>query len=639
MAARDGKLFVLVMEARNVNGSRWVGHENPYCKIYLDKTKAFKTQIIEHSTEPKWEEKARQLPISASASPTIVKLALWDSKLLGKSRIGEFQYSMKDLYDGVPRDEWFTLTKSGNPTDKPVGELRVRLLFLDPDDEMTQKYDEFPYPLQTLLRKKRFEAFRGCLQAGKDIEQVDKDGNRPIHVAGILDQPEGAKLLLEKGADINAPDTERGALPIHKAAEFSASVLKLLIDTKKVDVNAKDSKGLRPLHYSAKGNNTKALSLLLEHGADINAPDSDGQTPLHRALQEKESTEAIKMLVEKGCDIYAVDKNDVSCAKLCTDERKVLERTKKEFMKAVGIIDTREFPLRKEFPNFRKTIVGDNLSNEWSQNYQFAILPSPGATKIQILMHYEHQDKNASQMEKCGFMVVTSDEGVHKEPSYKQDLIGYGTIDPFTIVVNKDKDVTSEKGKDKLLEEHQIQLQAKQKYYIVMPYGRTADAKGYYDLIFYSDAHCDVTQLVNWKHTISVQGEWSAEKSGGCKENEAWLEQNPLFKLTLPNDHQKVVMTVMLAQAKAALDLMPFNVTPYQFYIGYYILDKDMFEIVAECEKWKNAQETYVHLAIDTSKDNQFIIVPTTHKPSQLTSFTLTVLSDVPVMLEPYTKS
>jgi len=110
---------------------------------------------------------------------------------------------------------------------------------------------------------------------------------------------------------------------------------------------------------------------------------------------------------------------------------------------------------------------------------------------------------------------------------------------------------------------------------------------------------------------------------------------NPQFTLRLPRDPNdpKVTLSILLTQAKAALDLIPYQVMPYQFYIGYYVLDRDLFEIVAQCDTWKNAQETYIHFFIDTSKDNEFVIIPATHNSGQLTSFTITVFSDVPVQL------
>jgi len=255
------------------------------------------------------------------------------------------------------------------------------------------------------------------------------------------------------------------------------------------------------------------------------------------------------------------------------------------------------------------------LSFEWKVNNQFGIKPGPDTTKINVLMHYVYEDKSAKQMEKTGFIVVTSDEGLHKEPTYQQDLEGYGTIAPYQIEVKR--------------------REGKETYYILMPYARSPEVKGYYDMIVYADTDIEIKELIEWKYSLSVQGDWTAELSGGDKSCETWLN-NPQYLLTLPRDlpDPKVTFTILLAQAKAALDLIPYQVMPYQFYIGYYVLEAGHVEsIVAQCDTWKNAQETYIHFTVDTSKDNQFVIIPATHNPGQLTSFTVTVFSDIPVEL------
>jgi len=218
-------------------------------------------------------------------------------------------------------------------------------------------------------------------------------------------------------------------------------------------------------------------------------------------------------------------------------------------------------------------------------------------------------------MENTGFIIISSDEGVHKEPSYQQDLICYGTFEPSEITVQR--------------------IPNQQTNYILMPYAKSPKTKGYYDIIVYADGCVEIKELIEWKFSMTCQGEWTAELSGGDTSNESWLK-NPQYLLTLPSDlpNPLISTTILLTQAKAPIDLIPYQIIPYQFYIGFYILEAGHVEsIVAHCKTWKNAQETYLHFQADTSKDNQFIIIPATHFPGQLTSFRLTVFSDTPVSL------
>jgi ankyrin len=71
-------------------------------------------------------------------------------------------------------------------------------------------------------------------------------GRTPLHYAAYYDQEDVAKLLLEKGAEIDT------------AARF----------------------GETPLHAAASYGNIKVVRLLVDRGANINAADTGGRTPL-----------------------------------------------------------------------------------------------------------------------------------------------------------------------------------------------------------------------------------------------------------------------------------------------------------------------------------------------------------------------
>ncbi|KAH7000851.1 hypothetical protein EDB80DRAFT_81671 [Ilyonectria destructans] len=88
------------------------------------------------------------------------------------------------------------------------------------------------------------------------------------------------KLLLEKGAGIEAKDSGHGRTPLSWAAgNGHEATVKLLLE-KGADVEAKDEHG-RTLLSQAAGNGHEAIvKLLLEKGADVEAKDEHGETPL-----------------------------------------------------------------------------------------------------------------------------------------------------------------------------------------------------------------------------------------------------------------------------------------------------------------------------------------------------------------------
>jgi len=281
---------------------------------------------------------------------------------------------------------------------------------------MSATFDEFPFPLQTLMKKKKLDQFKRAVSNTKYMEVQDRDGNRPLHAACQLDLPDCVQVLLDKGADIKGTDAHDDALPIHKAAGFCARAIKLLID-KGSDVNASDKNGKKPIHYAAINNNAKSIAILLENNAQLDAQDNDGQTALHRALQEKETADAIRILVEKGADVNLDDKKGVSPANLCILPA-VNEKMRKAFLRACSVVDEREFPLRKVFPK-KKYLEGRNLSLDWKENPQFAVITKPGTSKVRVLMHYDYEDKTVLPMEKIRFMVSQTTRKCLFDPSYR----------------------------------------------------------------------------------------------------------------------------------------------------------------------------------------------------------------------------
>jgi len=91
------------------------------------------------------------------------------------------------------------------------------------------------------------EAIKQHLEAGTDVDAKEPaGGSTPLMVAALVGQTEAAKLLIEKGANINARSND-GATALHAAAFFChTEILKLLLGKGAV-VNAKNIRGETPL--------------------------------------------------------------------------------------------------------------------------------------------------------------------------------------------------------------------------------------------------------------------------------------------------------------------------------------------------------------------------------------------------------
>jgi ankyrin repeat protein len=153
------------------------------------------------------------------------------------------------------------------------------------------------------------------IDAGADIEAEGDPGSaHPLHLAAYTNQPEAAKLLLDRGAKVDARDAlERTALGVAAAYGYVEVVAMLLEHRADPNVAALESCG-RPLQYATKSNSLAIADLLLAHGAGINETSAGGVTALHCAMnlyctEQSPTVAMIEFLMARGADASIVDWN------------------------------------------------------------------------------------------------------------------------------------------------------------------------------------------------------------------------------------------------------------------------------------------------------------------------------------------
>jgi len=128
------------------------------------------------------------------------------------------------------------------------------------------------------------------------LMQYSFDGWTPLHLAAFFGGYEAAKLLIERGADVNAPSTNSMRnMPIHAAAAGNRTNLIALLLENGADPNVRQSGGWTPLHQAADHCDAELVRLLLRHGADPDAAQDDGKTARSIA-EEKGYTEVLNVL-------------------------------------------------------------------------------------------------------------------------------------------------------------------------------------------------------------------------------------------------------------------------------------------------------------------------------------------------------
>jgi ankyrin repeat protein len=127
---------------------------------------------------------------------------------------------------------------------------------------------------------------------------------------GMMGPEQITKLLLDKGADIEARGPE-GLTPLIKAAAYGRTGVAALLIERGAQIEARDAGGGTALIEAAcdcavatMPDTFDVIQLLLEKGANINARDNEGDTALMVASGGGVvKTDIVKLLIEKGADL------------------------------------------------------------------------------------------------------------------------------------------------------------------------------------------------------------------------------------------------------------------------------------------------------------------------------------------------
>jgi ankyrin repeat protein len=170
---------------------------------------------------------------------------------------------------------------------------------------------------------KRTEVARLLIDEGADIN-AQGDEKKTALMRAIESGDTGiAKLLIEKGADLDIADASQLTPLLYAAREGDLEVAELLIEhgivpsppsiltavvnsrteiarlliDKGADVNVATPDGDTALHHAVAKKNAEMVGLLIESGANLNVKDRFGNTPLRRArvvTRDKAVTELLK---------------------------------------------------------------------------------------------------------------------------------------------------------------------------------------------------------------------------------------------------------------------------------------------------------------------------------------------------------
>ena len=192
------------------------------------------------------------------------------------------------------------------------------------------------------------ERFNYLVEKVDDLGRLDRHGFTPLMAAASEDEVEIARVLIDRGVDVNQLSSENGWTALIEAAdEGSFEVARLLIQNgAQVDLkgpnayrNALDmaaSEGhadmiqlllgsgankanSHALHLAANEGEADVVRLLLDEGFAVDARDEGGRTPLMHAASEG-NTEVVRILLAAGADREAVDEQGFSAMIYAAEE-------------------------------------------------------------------------------------------------------------------------------------------------------------------------------------------------------------------------------------------------------------------------------------------------------------------------------
>jgi len=149
-----------------------------------------------------------------------------------------------------------------------------------------------------------------CEQATEEVvvpllNQCNKEGNTPLHLACQADKPDIVKAMLCAGADVNTLGSVEQELPLHTALKSNnVSCVKEILEMYPNQLHTKDMKhGGTPLHWATE---KPLLDALISLGCNVEAKNFTGSTALHTMVKHKRLP-CVVCLLSYGAVVDQVD--------------------------------------------------------------------------------------------------------------------------------------------------------------------------------------------------------------------------------------------------------------------------------------------------------------------------------------------
>ncbi len=139
-----------------------------------------------------------------------------------------------------------------------------------------------------------------------NIQQIDKEGQSPLHRAAKKGYLLMARLLFKLGADTIIEKRVLGKTALCLAATYGHWALIEFLLARGADINAKDEAGWTPLRAATVHYQVATVRLLLQKGADQRKEDNRGHTPFYN-VAKRGLCDLATLFLDNGAFIDEVD--------------------------------------------------------------------------------------------------------------------------------------------------------------------------------------------------------------------------------------------------------------------------------------------------------------------------------------------
>jgi len=196
-----------------------------------------------------------------------------------------------------------------------LGDMEAVRAFLDGGGDPNLDFGDGRRPLHVACEEHQVAIARVLIERGANVNaRTRRDRRTPLMLAIIGPRPspspaevasnmrELVQMLLAAGARIDGRDRREHANVLDlAAARASPELVKLLLDAG-AQVNASTRDGWTALHRAAGYGSVAVVGLLLDAGAKVDAVGSRGRTPLAEAIERSQATDVAKLLLMRGAD-------------------------------------------------------------------------------------------------------------------------------------------------------------------------------------------------------------------------------------------------------------------------------------------------------------------------------------------------